>query len=221
MFEGRVWICAGTRRDGQRCEDKVSHAAGANHIQSQRLPVCKRHISQILPCVVGRCQSDDEHGVRCFEMAIAQVGHNLVCTAHEDAKLPCRFMQAPTELRLLVYKRVLPTRAIFPSTMGLESQDLATARALLLTNHKVSMEVSSAFYNSRQYPCRVHVNNEQVLLHQHIFAPSAVVQIGSDTSDIMQLARHRFGPFKHFQVHFDISVAARDEEVFAVLEMSR
>lgn len=119
----------------------------ANVTRPGYLPVCGRHkfSQQYLPA--GKCQAIEDCGQLCNRLALLSAPYNL-CTKHQDGSdsLPCHFMRLPTELRLMIFRYLIP-KDIYH---GREVQS-----AILYVSRQVHQEVSSVLYGESHFEASI------------------------------------------------------------------
>ena len=87
------------RHKGARCSRM------ATHFIAGQLPVCGQHNSQIMQMM--RCEAILECGYPCDEMAPWKPHGYRLCANHWS-RGKCFLMEAPTEIRLMIYRYLIP-----------------------------------------------------------------------------------------------------------------
>ncbi|KAF2437429.1 hypothetical protein P171DRAFT_506251 [Karstenula rhodostoma CBS 690.94] len=133
--------------------------ADLTHYSPDLLPVCKQHKhKQIRP---GHCQAIAECGRRCDRVGKFNPPFHL-CPKHADGTntLPCYLLKLPAELRLMIWRYVLPeTISAYGSRLpGWVEQGKKNILPLLLVNRQISKEALSVAYEQVPFEVEIEAN---------------------------------------------------------------
>ncbi|KAK7189543.1 hypothetical protein PSPO01_04546 [Paraphaeosphaeria sporulosa] len=115
--EGFLRRCSGyNKKKNVRCSAIIGRNSHyAKNVHSTFLPTCYTHKDQ--QSYAGWCQFNQEDGERCGRLFRWTPPYLELCAQHQGhPDTPCYFMKLPLELRLEVFRYLLPSRAIGSST---------------------------------------------------------------------------------------------------------
>jgi hypothetical protein len=146
--------CSGTLKKGGKCANKATGLQVA-----RMLPTCKIHRDQLK--VLGCCQAPLSCGFECGRLFEWKPHGFQLCPGHRECTTTCYFLKIPTEMRLRVYRFLLPDRPI-PARYG-NSRNLTTDgegvyTAILRINHQIHDEAVDLLYGTRVFTIELSGN---------------------------------------------------------------
>ncbi|KAF1951845.1 hypothetical protein CC80DRAFT_552917 [Byssothecium circinans] len=165
--------CDGTTSRG-RCNLLATTSPGDGY-----MPVCLLHFHTTpfnLHNKAARCQAIEKCGQPCLRLAKEQEPFHL-CREHEHGTetLPCFLMKLPVEVRLMLFRHVLPKS--ISSSIWINDQ-VHKIPALLTLNQQINHEVSTVLYDELLFHVDVTSHavtfGRQTWTHHTILAASSI-----------------------------------------------
>lgn len=147
-------MCSGNLRKGGSCANK---ATGPQ--VPRMMPTCKIHRDQLK--VSGWCRAPLPCGFECGRLFEWKPHGFQLCHGHLEYPMTCYFLKIPTEMRLRVYRFLLPDRPI-PARYG-NSRNLTTDgervyMAILRVNHQIHDEAAGLLYGTSVFTIELSGN---------------------------------------------------------------
>ncbi|KAF2682461.1 hypothetical protein K458DRAFT_370346 [Lentithecium fluviatile CBS 122367] len=138
--------CNATNDSEQRC------SRPAKIFRDGQLPVCTPHRYKKLDSA--RCQAIEACGQPCFRLARLDPPFHL-CSIHEKGTdtLPCHLLRIPVELRLMVFRYILPAKVESAYHSRTHEKDIDTT--VLKLNRQLHSEASSVLYGETLFHATV------------------------------------------------------------------
>ena len=124
------------------------------------LPTCAQHRGQQQP--LGLCQATEACGQLCLRPAIQNPPFHL-CFKHKGGTntLPCHLLRIPIELRLMIYRYLLPTK-IPTQQPWMPRKEGSRTPSILRVNRQINQEASLVLYG--EVPFEVRIDARQIMM---------------------------------------------------------
>ncbi|KAF2270473.1 hypothetical protein CC78DRAFT_563852 [Lojkania enalia] len=134
--------CNALTRSKQLC------SRAAKYFPPGHLPTCQQHASQRVRA--GRCQATEKCGHMCLRIASYDPPYHL-CLVHDGGKndLPCYLLQIPTEIRLMIFRFLVPD--YIPSCQYYPWKSQGLHASMLRVNRQLHTEFSSVLYGETPF----------------------------------------------------------------------
>ncbi|PMD15133.1 hypothetical protein NA56DRAFT_664027 [Hyaloscypha hepaticicola] len=145
--------CSGLSKRGNLCPNKaiVAPVPGT-------LPMCKIHRNQLK--VATFCRAQLSCGYECGRLCEWRTHMFQMCQCHQDIPMTCYFLKIPMEMRLRIYRFLLPDRRIPARRLGilLREDGEKTCMEILRINRQIHDEASSLLYGTGSFNIEVSAN---------------------------------------------------------------
>jgi hypothetical protein len=146
--------CSGTLKKGGNC---VNKAIGP--LVPCMMPTCKIHRDQLK--VLGWCRAPLPCGFECGRLFEWKPHGFQLCPVHCEYPMACYFLKIPTEMRLRVYRFLLPDRpipALYGNSRNLTTDGDRVYTAILRVNHQIHDEAVGLLYSTSAFTIELSGN---------------------------------------------------------------
>jgi hypothetical protein len=147
-------VCSGTLKKGGICP----HRAAGPQVP-RMMPTCKIHRDQLK--VSGWCRALLPCGFECGRLCEWKPHEFQLCPGHHEYPMTCYFLKIPTEMRLRVYRFLLPDGPI-PARYGnhrsLTADGEGVYTAILRVNHQIHDEAAGLLYGTSVFAIELSGN---------------------------------------------------------------
>jgi hypothetical protein len=163
----RTTMCSGTLRKGGNCVNKATSPRVPG-----MMPTCKIHQDQLK--MSGWCRAPLPCGFECGRLFEWKPHGFQLCPGHSEYPMTCYFLKIPMELRLRVYRFLLPDRPIpagFKYSSDLTTDDDGVYTAILRVNHQIHDEAAYLLYSTRVFTIELFRNRLSMCNSANKFDP--------------------------------------------------
>jgi hypothetical protein len=147
-------MCSGTLKKGGNCANK---AIGPP--VPRMMPTCKIHRDQLK--VLGWCRATLPCGFECGRILEWKAHGFQLCPGHREYPRTCYFLKIPTEMRLRIYRFLLPDRTIparYGSSRIFTTDGDGVYTAILRVNHQIHDEAAGLLYGTSVFTIELSGN---------------------------------------------------------------
>lgn len=140
----RMTMCSGTLRRGGPCVNKAM-----GRPEPRMMPTCKIHRDQLK--ILGQCRAILPCGFECGGLFEWKPHGFQLCANHREYPMPCYFFSIPIEMRLRVYRFLLPDRPIpprFRAPRNLRADGERVCTAIFRVNYQTHNEAANLLYGT-------------------------------------------------------------------------